>query len=62
MDDFGLTMDDLLLIEGIGRDECADTAVAARTLEKLESLGMLARGWQATLLPVAGDDGEGAWL
>ena len=48
MDDFGLTMDDLIRIDGIGEADVARSEAVA-TLTKLERMGMIGRGWHEQL-------------
>lgn len=66
MDDFGLTMDELMLMDGIASEGGVLGSAANATMEKLERLGMMARDWAVslprTVTPEVVDlDPTGAW-
>lgn len=50
MDDFGLTTDELLLLDGLSHDSGASDAVRS-ILRKLERLGMMTHDWPLALAP-----------
>ncbi len=69
MDDFGLTMDDLVTMDSLSQENGvlsnAENATMA-TMAKLERLGMMVHDWHTTLVPAAAAvpenfDPNGAW-